>query len=67
VAVVLLNVPVTPPMISVVVTVTPGDDEAVCLTHTDWPGLIVPALPVKVPVQPIEYWPLVTEIDAAVL
>ncbi len=52
--VVLLKVPLTPPMVSVVVTVVFGVAAAVCRTHTDCAGLIDPALPVKVPVQPTE-------------
>jgi hypothetical protein len=66
-AVVLLKLPATPPMVSVVVTVLPGLAEAVCRTQTDCPGLMVAALLVKVPVQPIEYSPLLTEMGAAVL
>jgi hypothetical protein len=52
-------------MVRVVVTVVPRELDAVCRTHTDWPGLSVPARVVNVPVQPIEYWPPVTEIAAA--
>ena len=64
---VLLKVPLTPPMVSVVVTIVLGLAAAVCRTHTLCPGLIVPALPVKLPLQPIEYCPLATEMAAAVL
>jgi len=54
-------------MVNVVVTTVFGVFDAVCRTHTDCPGLIVPALLVKVPLQPIEYWPLATAMAVAVL
>lgn len=61
-AVVLRNVPETLPMVSVVVVVVDGRLDEMCRAHTDWPGLIVPAAEAKLPVQPIEYVPLLTEI-----
>jgi hypothetical protein len=64
---VLLNVPLTPPMVSVVVTVVPVDLDEVWLTHTDWPGPSVPARLVNVPVQSIEYLPPATVTGVAVL
>ena len=62
--VVEVKVPLTPPMVSVVVTAAPGVPPELCRTHTDWPGLIVPARFVNVPVQPMEYSPPATEIGA---
>ena len=64
-AMVLLKVPATPPTVRVVVTVVPGEAEAVWRTHTDCPGLRVPALLVKEPEQPIECSPLRTVMAAA--
>ncbi len=64
---VLLKVPATPPMLRVVETVVLGEAEAVWRTHTDWPGLIVAVLLVKLPEQPIEYSPPLTETVAAAL
>ena len=65
--VVLENVPVTPPMVSEVVTVELTDAALVWRTHTAWPPAIVPAPDVKLDVQPIEYSPPTTEIGAAAL
>ena len=66
-AVMLSKEPLTPPMVSVVVTVVLGEPEAVWRTHTDWPGLRVPVLLVKVPLQPTEYWPPATATGVAEL
>ena len=43
--VVLLKVPATPPMVTVLVTVPAKLLDAVCRTCTVWPGSIVPPLP----------------------
>src|SRR5688500_4437512 len=52
---VLVNVPATEPMVSVVVTDAPGVALETCRTQTDWPGVIVPAALVNAGAHPIEY------------
>ena len=49
-----VNVPRTPPTVSVVVTDVLLEPELVCRTHTVWLLPIVPATLVKGAVQPIE-------------
>ena len=65
--VVLENVPATPPIVSVVVTVELADAALEWRTHTACPFAIEPAPEVKLDVQPIEYSPATTEIGAAAL
>ena len=64
---VLLKEPVTPPRVRVVVAVVLGVLAAVWRRHTDWPGLRVAGLLVKVAEQPIEYSPPLTETAVGVL
>src|SRR5258708_3908454 len=62
VAVVVVKVPATPPIVSVVVTSLLGVSEDTWRTHTVCPGSIVPGVVTKVAVQPMEYSPPATEI-----
>ena len=63
-AVVVVNVPETPPIMRVVVTGELKSTDALCRTHTDWPGEMVPGAAVAEGVQPIEYSPLAIVIAA---
>ena len=58
--VVLVNVPMMPPTLSVVTVLVPGLAELVCRTQTMEPSGILLAAAVKVAVQPIEYCPPAT-------
>jgi len=64
-----VNVPDTPPTVSVVVVSVEGAEAAVCLTHTVCPLLIVPGVVENVSSapQPIENSPLTTLILAGLL
>lgn len=63
----LENVPATPPIVSVVVTVELADAALEWRTHTACPFATEPAPEVKLDVQPIEYSPATTDIGAAAL
>jgi hypothetical protein len=54
-------------MVSEVVTVAEGFDDAVCRTHTLCPGLIDDGAVENAPVQPIAYSPFATAIWASLV
>jgi len=64
--VVLVNVSITPPIVSTVLVAVEFAADDVCLTFTVWPLVTVPAVDVQAPPLML-YSPPATEMAAAVL